>query len=109
MIHPLYRRRVGIICFNAGIKTTLGKIQRVLKQAEAGGLNEIEPNTFVDDSTTPDLADDAFLPHHYCDEAEVRDLMTGFDLIDVYADLPDQRDENGLARRGYWVATAKKP
>jgi SAM-dependent methyltransferase len=49
--------------------------QRVRNQVAAGEISEIEPDTFVDESPEPDVKDDAFLPHHYCDEADVRDYQ----------------------------------
>lgn len=83
--------------------------QETRKQAAEGKFSEIEANTFVDDSATPDLMDDAFLPHHYCDEAEVNDLLQDFEMINVWADLSDQPELGQLPRRGYWVASARKP
>lgn len=83
--------------------------QDVLQQAAAGQLTEVEPDTFLDESAQPDLQDDAFLPHHYCDEAEVRELLQAFEIIRVWADLSSETGADGLARRGYWVASARKP
>lgn len=82
--------------------------QGMLKQVAEGSLSEVEPNTFVDMSPQPDVNDDAFLPHHYCDEAEVRDLVQDFEIVKLYADLSDKKAEDSLARRGYWVAWLRK-
>lgn len=56
-----------------------------------------------------DLNDDAFLPHHYCDEAEVYSLLSSFEDVKVWADLAAPAAEGELPRRGYWVASARKP
>ena len=71
-------------------------------QAEVaiGHIREVEPNTFVDER--PDSDDpDGFLPHHYCDEMDVRDLLSGFVIERLWADL-------GAGGRGKWVAWARK-
>lgn len=82
--------------------------QRVREQAAAGRLTEVEPNTFVDESPEPDPLDDAFLPHHYCDEAEVLDLLKAFEVVKLWEDMPG-RTADGPSQRGYWVAWARKP
>lgn len=70
----------------------------------AGQIVEVEPNTFVDER--PDSPDpDGFLPHHYCDEADLRDLLRPFDLIKLWAAPP----ERGTGLVGKWVAWARKP
>jgi SAM-dependent methyltransferase len=83
--------------------------QQAREQVEAGRLSEVEPDTFIDESREPDLTDDAFLPHHYCDKAEVQELLMAFEILRIEADFSDQMDESGLPRRGYWVASARKP
>lgn len=83
--------------------------QRARAQAAAGELTEVEPETFVDLSPEPDRADDAFLPHHFCDEADVRDLLNSFEIIRLWADLPDRSPDGTPAMRGYWVAWARRP
>jgi SAM-dependent methyltransferase len=82
--------------------------QEVLAQVVEGKLSEVEPDTFVDASVRPDLMDDAFLPHHYTDETEVRELMGRFELLRVYPDLA-ATSAGELPKRGYWVAWARKP
>jgi SAM-dependent methyltransferase len=70
-------------------------------EAAAGRIREVEPNTFVDER--PDSDDpDGFLPHHFCDEADVRDLLRRFTLDQL---VQDPRD----GFRGKWVAWARKP
>jgi SAM-dependent methyltransferase len=83
--------------------------QRVREQAASGTISEVEPETFVDESEKPDVMDDAFLPHHYSDEAEIRDLLCSFDILKLWEDLPSRTLEGGLPQRGYWVAWARKP
>jgi SAM-dependent methyltransferase len=93
----------GLVAFHAiyhntlaGMRRTLAEVQRILRpgawlyltaiprdegrittyQAEiaAGQCREIEPFTFV----WPHETGDKSLPHHLCDEAELRDLLAGF-------------------------------
>lgn len=116
----------------AGIMTALAEVHRVLKpgglflvdflhketqsyrhvreQTAAGLLTEVEPDTFVDLSDQPDPQDDAFMPHHYCDEADVRDLLRHFVILRVWEELPGKAADGGLAKRGYWIASVlRKP
>jgi tellurite methyltransferase len=106
----------------ANIQQTIGEVWRILKpgglllvdfpctdradyavmraEVAAGHLVEVEPNTFVDER--PDSDDpDGFLPHHYCDEADVRDLLSHFTIERLWAEL-------GPESRGKWVAWARK-
>jgi SAM-dependent methyltransferase len=111
----------------AGIVETLGEIKRVLKpggtlmadflhtdtahyqhikaQVAAGELTEVEPNTFVDQRPNPNDMDDEFLPHHFSDESDLRDLLGEFEIIKLSADLHDS--EHG--KRGRWVVWVRKP
>jgi SAM-dependent methyltransferase len=66
----------------------------------AGHIREVEPNTFVDERPDPDDWD-GFLPHHYCDEAAVRDLLSDFTIERLWAD-------SGPGRPGKWVVWARK-
>jgi SAM-dependent methyltransferase len=66
--------------------------------AAAGQIREVEPNTFIDDRPNSEDAD-GFLPHHYVDEADVRDLLRDFSI---------ERLEQEPNRRR-WVAWARKP
>jgi SAM-dependent methyltransferase len=107
----------------ANIQRTLGEVWRILKpgglflvdfpctdradytfmraEVAAGHVVEVEPNTFVDER--PDSDDpDGFLPHHYCDEADVRDLLSRFTIERLW---PELRADS----RGKWVAWARKP
>lgn len=75
----------------------------------AGTAVEVEPNTFVE--VGPSTVDsDGFLPHHFCDEADVRDLLGAFDDVRLVADLRDITLDNGTSIKvGKWVAIMRKP
>jgi hypothetical protein len=64
---------------------------------------EVEPNTFVDERPDIDDMDDGFLPHHYCDETDLRDLLRSFEIIRLWIALR----ESGA--RGKWIASARRP
>jgi tellurite methyltransferase len=106
----------------ANIQSTIAEVWRILKpgglflvdfpctdradyayqraDVAAGRVREVEPNTFVDER--PDSDDpDGFLPHHFCDEAEVRDLLSSFVIERLRAD-------GSVGGRGKWVAWARK-
>jgi SAM-dependent methyltransferase len=111
------------------IVRTLGAVRRILKsggllladfpctdtadyrlmcaQVSAGQIAEVEPNTFVDRRPDLDETDDGFLPHHYCDEVDLRDLLASFEIIKLWASLRESKDGRGT--RGKWIASARKP
>ena len=75
---------------------------------EAGEISEVEPNTFVDER--PDSDDpDGFLPHHFCDEADLRDLLRPFDILKLEADLQEVQLDIGSGPVGKWVAWVRRP
>jgi SAM-dependent methyltransferase len=106
----------------ANIQRTLGEVWRILRpggrllvdfpctdradyeymraEVAAGHVVEVEPNTFVDERSDSDDAD-GFLPHHYCDETDVRDLLSRFTIERLWQDL-------GAGSRCRWVAWARK-
>ena len=111
------------------IVRTLGEVRRVLKpggllladfpctdtadyrlmraEVSAGQIAEIEPNTFVDRRPDLEETDDGFLPHHYSDEADLRDLLRSFEIMGLRASLQESKDGRGT--RGKWIASARKP
>src|SRR5262249_47892816 len=115
----------------AGILQTLSEVRRVLKpggllladfpctdafdyqllrrQVAEGQLVEVEPNTFMDTRPGLDEMNDAFLPHHYCDEADLRDLLRPFEIVKLWPALHDYISERGSGKTGKWVAWAQKP
>jgi SAM-dependent methyltransferase len=112
-----------------GIIQTLAEVWRVLKpgglllvdipctdtveynltrsEVVAGRISEVERNTFVDERADLDDMDDSFLPHHYCDEMGVRDLLRSFEIIWLKTSL--NMSKEGPARRAKWVASARRP
>ena len=117
-----HQRRQGII-------RTLAEVRRVLKrgglllvdfpctgtvdyhlmrsQVAAGQISELEPNTFVDERADLDDSDDGFLPHHYCDEGDLRDLLRSFEIIWLRSSLSGSKE--GGPRRPKWVASVRRP
>jgi tellurite methyltransferase len=84
--------------------------QGMRRQVAAGELTEVEPNTFVDLRPITDPMDDLFLPHHFCDEADVRDLMSGFEILKLWPGLRDvEKDGVVVGKRGKWVVVGRKP
>ena len=92
--------------WRAGIIRTLGEVRRVLKP---GGLLLVDfpCNTFVDQRADLDEMDDGFLPHHYCDEADLRELLRSFEIVRLWASLRELKDGAGM--RGKWIASARRP
>jgi len=76
-------------------------------QVARGQIAEIERNTFVDHRPDLDDMDDGYLPHHYCDEADVRDLLGPFEIIKLWPFLRESKDGGGM--RGKWIASARRP
>lgn len=75
---------------------------------EAGQILEVEPNTFIDRRDDSDDFD-GYLPHHFSDEADVRDLLSSFEIVKLWAALhaSTRPDRPGLV--GKWVVWARKP
>jgi SAM-dependent methyltransferase len=73
----------------------------------AGHTLEVEPDTFVDQrADSEDL--DGYLPHHYCDESDVRDLLRRFTIERLWPALQPAPPELGQGQVGKWVAWARK-
>jgi SAM-dependent methyltransferase len=82
--------------------------QELRRQVAASEISEVEPNTFVDER--PDSEDpDGFLPHHFCDEADLRDLLRAFDILKLEADLHEVHLDIGSGLVGKWVAWGQRP
>ncbi|MCL4267825.1 MAG: methyltransferase domain-containing protein [Anaerolineae bacterium] len=82
--------------------------QQLRRRVAAGELTEVEPATFVDEGPVRE-GDDEYLPHHFCDEADARDLLRDFEIIRLWADLHDVQSEGGTGKAGKWVAWGRKP
>ena len=95
----------------AGLRATLAEIRRVLRaggwlyltflgrleeniarrraDVARGVCREVEPFTFI---YLREIRDDKDIPHHYCDEAELRELLSGFEveaLVPVHTEYVD--------------------
>jgi hypothetical protein len=53
--------------------------------------------------------DDLFLPHHFCDETDARDLLRSFEIIRLWTALRESVSERGAGKVGKWVAWARRP
>jgi hypothetical protein len=116
----------GLIAYNviyhttvAGMRRVLAGIRRVLRSdgwlyvtiiscedskvagyqadIEAGKCQEIEPFTFIYPRDAPD---DKYLPHHYCNEAELQTLLTGFTVDDLCVVRVEYANEDGVIQTG---------
>ena len=114
----------GLIAYNviyhatlAGMRQVLAEIRRVLEpggrfyatiiaredskvsvcqaDVKAGKCHEIEPFTFVY-PRFGDAPDDKFLPHHYCDEAELHSLLADFAVDELYLDRREYGEDGAL-------------
>lgn len=73
----------------------------------AGKCQEIEPFTFV---YLRDAPDDKHLPHHYCDQAELCDLLAGFVVDDLRLVRVEYADEGGVIHVGtHYHVQARRP
>ncbi len=80
--------------------TFLGRLEENIARYRAdvarGICREIEPFTFV---YVRDAPGDKDIFHHYCDEAEVRDLLGAFDILALVPVRSEYVDEDGEERR----------
>jgi tellurite methyltransferase len=76
-------------------------------EVAAGHVREVEPNTFIDERAEPEDVD-GDLPHHYCDEADVRDLLRRFTIVRLWSALHPAPPQLGIGLLGKWVAWARK-
>jgi hypothetical protein len=70
-------------------------------------VREVEPNTFVDERAKPEDVD-GDLPHHYCDEADVHNLLRRFTIECLWSALHPAPPQLGAGLLGKWVAWARK-
>jgi len=66
-----------------------------------GRGQEIEPDTFI-----PDTGVDAGIPHHFFDEARLRDLFAAFTVVSL---VLDEGLEEGRYLHSHWVVTVERP
>lgn len=85
------------------IGTNRAEYEQQKQRAAQGIIKEVEPNTFVNESNIDDF--DGFLPHHYFDEDEVRDVLSAFEILRLWTTQTPQGDND----RARWVAVARKP
>lgn len=78
------------------------------RDVAAGILTEVEPNTFVDERPEANPMEDEFLPHHFCDEADLRDLMQRFEIVQLWGDLQEIEREGVRGLWGKWVVWGRK-
>ena len=73
-----------------------------------GQVVEVEPDTFVDPrSDSEDL--DGYLPHHYCDEADLRNFLAHFEIERLWRKLRPIPTRPGEGLVGKWIARVRKP
>jgi tellurite methyltransferase len=89
-----------VLCPGGWLYTTIiarddSKVAICQADVKTGKCQEIEPFTFVY-PRFGDAPDDKFLPHHYCDEAELRDLLANFIVDDLHLDRREYVDDGRL-------------
>lgn len=84
---------------------------QLLRGLVAQGLvQEPEPNTFIDDRDDDPYDDDGWLPHHFCDAADLHDLLARFTLLKVTDEITERDSPRfGRGRFGKWVVWAQRP
>jgi len=68
-------------------------IARYRADVETGKCQEIEPFTFI---YLRDAFGDKYLPHHYCDERELRTLLAGFVVDDLHFVREEYTGDDGV-------------
>lgn len=83
------------------------RIAGYIADSKTGKCEEIEPFTFV---YLRDAPGDKYLPHHYCDEAELRGLLSAFLFDDLCLVRQGYTGEDGVARVGvHYHVQARRP
>ena len=83
--------RSGAWLYLTAIPRDEGRITTYQAETAAGQCREIEPFTFV----WPHETGDKSLPHHHCDEAELRDLLAGFAVDSLHLVRKKHIDDDG--------------
>jgi tellurite methyltransferase len=76
-----------------------GKVAICQADVKAGRCHKIEPFTFIY-PRFDDAPDDKYLPHHYCNEIELRALLLRFNIDDLFLDRRQYIDEDGSVQIG---------
>lgn len=85
-----------------------GHHQGLRRLVVAGQIVEVEPDTFVDERPEPEDLD-GFLPHHFCNEADVRELLQPFDIVSLWTIFFETTTKSGSGETGKWIAWVKRP
>lgn len=131
-----YRAFDGLVAFNviyhtsvAGMRQIFAEIYRVLRpggqlyvtanarddnriaryraDVEMGRCREIEPFTYI---YLRDAPGDKHLPHHYCDEMELRAFLADFVVDDLRLVRVEYADEDGVIQVGaHYHVEARRP
>ena len=91
-----------VLCLGGRFYTTFiaredSKVAACQADVQAGRCQEIEPFTFVY-PRSDDTSGDGYLPHHYCDEEELRTLLADFVVDDLYLDRRKYAGDDGSVR-----------
>jgi tellurite methyltransferase len=70
------------------------------RHSERGKGREIEPGTWVDESRR-----EGPVPHHYCTEQEIRELLAGYTI----ESLDERQTKDRPQQRWHWHIVARKP
>ncbi len=87
--------RVGGRLYAAVAARDEGNTARYWADMEAGKCQEIESFTFVYPRDAPG---DKYLPHHYCDETELRACLAGFVVDDLRLVREEYTGDDGIIR-----------
>jgi SAM-dependent methyltransferase len=86
--------RPGGQAYFTAVAREKSNIARYRADVETGKCQEIEPFTFI---YLRDAFGDKYLPHHYCDERELRTLLTGFAVDDLRLVREEYTGDDGVA------------
>jgi tellurite methyltransferase len=99
--------RPGGHLFITFIATADAKYHQYRAKVASGEGVEVEPNTY---RVPNDPDEDGDLPHHFVDEIEARELLSGYDVLTLEAERFDRREPNGqTVTKVHWHAVCQKP